>query len=69
MNKGTIVKSNTETIIDNANNEREYCVVCGKKTQYFFKDPIGRRKYYIEGSGQLCEDCYFDLYLKGRNKQ
>ena len=25
--------------------------------------PISNRKYYIQGSGQLCNKCYTELYI------
>jgi len=34
------------------------CVLCGKETPYLRSTHIDMRYYYIEGSGQLCEDCY-----------
>lgn len=39
------------------NNPVEYCVICGKKTNYRFNDHIDTRRGYIEGVGQLCSDC------------
>ncbi len=37
--------------------EKEKCVLCGAETEYFRSTPIDKRKHYVEGSGQLCEDC------------
>ena len=37
--------------------EKEKCVICGKETEYVFSIPIQKRKYYVVGFGQLCEDC------------
>ena len=34
------------------------CVVCGKKSPYLRSTHIDMRFFYVEGSGQLCEDCY-----------
>jgi hypothetical protein len=34
------------------------CVVCGKITPYLRSTHIDTRFFYVEGSGQLCEDCY-----------
>lgn len=42
--------------------EFELCIRCGKPTPYNIQTPITLRRYYVEGSGQLCEQCYFTLY-------
>ncbi len=42
--------------------EIEECVVCHKKTEYLKSTPIDQRKYYVEGCGQLCEDCFDGIY-------
>ena len=41
---------------------KELCIRCGKETEYDVHTPITIRRYYIEGSGQLCEDCWRELY-------
>jgi len=46
--------------------EIEKCIVCGKATTYTKDTPISERAGYVEGGGQLCQDCYKDLYLKGQ---
>lgn len=43
-------------------NEKDKCVFCGKETGYDSSTPIYVREYYIECAGQLCEECYFDIY-------
>lgn len=43
----------------------EHCVVCGCATEYTKETSISERIGYVEGAGQLCQDCYKDLYLKG----
>ena len=40
----------------------EKCIRCGKETKYDVSAPVNMRKYYIEGSGQLCEECFYELY-------
>jgi hypothetical protein len=40
----------------------ELCIRCGKETEYGVSAPVHMRKYYIEGSGQLCEKCFYELY-------
>lgn len=42
----------------------EKCVICGKETNEPIDKPIDFRYYYIEGAGQLCEECYFKLMNK-----
>ncbi len=50
---------------DNKNiDKEENCVSCGQKTGYVFSTPIDRRQYYVYGAGQLCEKCYYELYIK-----
>ena len=44
----------------------EKCVVCGKQTDVPKTKDISERKYYIEGAGQLCGECFFEIYGKGR---
>ena len=43
-------------------NEVERCVLCGTTTPYVMKQSIHERLYYIEGAGQLCEDCHYRIY-------
>ena len=42
----------------------EKCIRCGKPTPYHLNTPITPRRYFIEGSGQLCAECYRKLYFK-----
>ena len=46
---------------DNGNDK---CVCCGKDSGVPCGTPIAERKYYIQGSGQLCGDCYLELYIQ-----
>ena len=48
--------------------DKEKCVVCGALTDYSTETPIGGRAYYIEGAGQLCQKCYYEIYLKKQEK-
>ena len=43
---------------------KEKCVVCKEKTSYNKEDHIDFRIGYIEGSGQLCLNCYNEIYVK-----
>ena len=41
---------------------KEFCIRCGQPTPYDIYTPITSRLYYIDGSGQLCEDCWKRVY-------
>ena len=43
------------------NAKTEKCILCGKDTGIPFSMPIDDRKYFINGCGQLCEDCFEEL--------
>lgn len=45
--------------------QTEYCVLCGTETGYYLWTPIEQRYGYVEGAGQLCKECYKELYPKG----
>ena len=40
------------------NRQFESCVLCRQETEYAVTDSISLRKYYVDGAGQLCEECY-----------
>ena len=40
------------------------CVSCDEVTQYSKFDHIDYRIGYIEGAGQLCLNCYDEIYVK-----
>ena len=42
--------------------QKEPCIRCGKPTPYHPNTPITLRRYYVEGSGQLCDKCFYELY-------
>ena len=44
--------------------EPETCVYCGKTVPVSKDTPITERKFYIEGAGQLCEQCFDEIYEK-----
>lgn len=46
---------------DNINDK---CVCCGKDTGIPRNTPVSERSWYISGSGQLCGECYLDLYVR-----
>ena len=59
MKKKTENKKAEETIF-------EVCILCGKKTHIPIDTPIAARQGYIEGSGQLCPDCYQRINTRER---
>ena len=40
----------------------ERCAACGKKTYVSADMPIEMRSCYVEGAGQLCRDCWAEIY-------
>ena len=40
----------------------EKCIRCGQSTPYSINTPISSRQFYIDSSGQLCEECWNALY-------
>ena len=48
---------------------KELCIRCGKETEVDDYTPVDMRRFYIEGSGQLCEECWRELYEKERQDQ
>jgi len=47
--------------------EKEPCILCGKLTETAKEQPVSGREYYIEGAGQLCRECYQELYVPRHN--
>ena len=43
-------------------NKKEECVSCGIETPYDENDHVDLRSFYIEGCGQLCCDCFNEIY-------
>jgi recombinational DNA repair protein (RecF pathway) len=42
--------------------QKEKCVSCGGETPHYVHEHIDYRYYYVEGAGQLCKECYEDIY-------
>ncbi len=42
--------------------EYDHCVACGKETEYLKDLDIGLRKGYVCGAGQLCAECFAEIY-------
>ncbi len=47
---------------ENKENPYEICVCCHKQLKIPRNQEIAFRPFYIEGAGQLCYDCYQELY-------
>lgn len=61
VSKGFAADKNDSKKFDN---KYETCVCCYKKIKIFKNEEIEFRPFYIEGAGQLCYDCYHELYTK-----
>lgn len=51
---------------ENQNDPYEICVCCHRKVNVSKNEEIEFRSFYIEGAGQLCYDCFHELYAKSR---
>ena len=40
----------------------ELCTNCNKETPYSIDTHIDQRQHYVEGGGQLCEECWNNTY-------
>ncbi len=47
--------------------EKECCILCGRLTGEAKGQPLSGREHYIEGAGQLCRECYQELYVPRHN--
>ena len=48
---------------------KDKCVSCGVETPYDKTDHVDFRLGYVEGAGQLCLDCYDNIYIKSKTKK
>ncbi len=48
--------------------KNERCVLCWKELDVLTTTPIEKRKHYIVGGGQLCEECYAEI-MEGCKKE
>lgn len=55
-------KPSRKTIKNDSPYER--CILCGKSTKILKVTPIEDRQFYIYGSGQMCQSCYFSVYVR-----
>ncbi len=48
---------------------KDKCVSCGVETLYDKTEHVDFRLGYVEGAGQLCLDCYDEVYGVQKNEQ
>ncbi len=60
----TIFVSAKDKEKDDAADGFERCCLCHRKTDVPVSLPIDLRKYYVEGAGQLCADCFHKVYTE-----
>lgn len=44
--------------------QTERCVLCGRTVPVRVDMPVEKRRYYVEGAGQLCAGCFDRLYAE-----
>ncbi len=60
------IRSNRRSRIGgNRRKQMDRCVLCWQLTDVPKNTPISWRKYYVQGQGQLCENCYYELFKQG----
>lgn len=59
MNNTIIKKDNDFEVI---NGKTENCVFCSKDTKVLRCTPVDLRFNYVDGSGQLCDECFVRIY-------
>jgi DNA-directed RNA polymerase subunit RPC12/RpoP len=64
MKMKNVIDNAEETEQNKADDPYEKCVICGADTPYRFSTPITQRKYYVKGSGQICQHCDYKIYTK-----
>lgn len=42
---------------------KDKCISCDMQTEYEYETHIDLREFYIEGAGQLCKQCYEEVYV------
>ena len=55
-----------ESQVQEIQEKKDSCVMCGEPTEYSRSTPINLRLYYIEGAGQLCMVCHEKIYGSSR---
>lgn len=46
----------------NNKTQKEPCVSCGLNTHINKNTNVDHRMYYIDGAGQLCQECYTNIF-------
>jgi len=55
--------------MENSNTTQyEKCVSCKRDVEYTINTHIDARKNYVEGVGQLCSECFIEVYNKVHKK-
>lgn len=49
--------------------ETERCILCGNDAGVLVSLPADARKHYINGVGQLCEDCYIKINARNQDSE
>jgi len=62
MNKNKAV-NNIQPKLNNYG-DIEKCVICGGDTPYTINTPINDREFYIDGLGQVCQKCHYEICVK-----
>ena len=60
--KKTLEKIYSEQHKEKYAEKMDKCVLCGALTDIPMMQPVGERRYYIAGAGQLCRECCMELY-------
>lgn len=59
-------KRNRRSCADSARGMKmDRCILCLQLTNVPQNTPISLRKYYVQGQGQLCAKCYYELCKQG----
>ena len=66
---GNITETNHFEKLQEELEEKDKCTMCNDDSVYDKTMPIDLRLGYIEGSGQLCLECYDKIYNKGADDE
>lgn len=65
MGGGTV---NSEQSGKNSTCGNDVCVFCGRDSGIKRDTPVNRRIGYVQGCGQLCGECYTEMYIRRENE-
>jgi hypothetical protein len=57
-----IIRENNDFSVD----YKDTCVACNGPSEENKSTNVTLRKFYVEGSGQLCRKCYFNVFQENR---